>query len=307
LLLPLKFSNAAINAVFKLRAAMMLPSKHRCVRLGLAVALLALTGADSAYWEQCAPQPRDIFSGVAYGCELLQRTEQGHGIFHWVRVELDAPGIGLYVTPLDRSALERGWQYRLRWIEDVVADDHLAVAINGALFTSKNTWLRLPGDLANGVEIVVSNHAVSHFWEHTYLLWFDDNLNPHLKPSKPPTSEELRRAKWGVGGQGVGLHDGQVWPGSSLEPDSRTAIGIDEKRKLLFLAVAEWASPHLMLEQLAKLGARDAMLLDGGGSSAMAIGEGARGVARGPLFGGWRPVATFFGVRARRLGAAPGG
>jgi exopolysaccharide biosynthesis protein len=61
-----------------------------------------------------------------------------------------------------------------------------------------------------------------------------------------------------------------------------------------------------MLERLAKLGARDAMLLDGGGSSAMAIGEGALNVARGALFGGWRPVATFFGVRARRLSAQGG-
>jgi hypothetical protein len=34
-------------------------SKYRCARFGLAVALLAFVGADSAYWEQCAPQPRD--------------------------------------------------------------------------------------------------------------------------------------------------------------------------------------------------------------------------------------------------------
>ena len=71
----------------------------------------------------------------------------------------------------------------------------------------------------------------------------------------------------------------------------------------MFLAVAALASPNLVLERLAELGARDAMMLDGGGSSAMAIGEGAEGVASGLLFGGSRPVATFFGVRARRLGA----
>lgn len=296
-----------MKAIFKSRTAVMAPSKHRWARFGLVVTLMAFTGADSAYWERCAPHPRDIFSGVSYGCEVLERTEQGQGILHWVRVELDAPGIELYVTPLDRSALERGSQYRLRWIEDIVTNDHLAVAINGSLFTSDHTWRpRLPGDLANGVETVVSDHVVSHFWEHTYLLWFDDELNPHLKPSKPPTAAELAQAKWGIGGQAVWLHDGKVWPGSDTQPDSRTAIGIDASRKLLFLAVAEWASPHLMLEQLVKLGARDAMLLDGGGSSAMALGEGARGVARGALFGGWRPVATFFGVRARR-GAPQGG
>jgi Phosphodiester glycosidase len=277
-------------------------------KLALAVALMAFTGADSASWERCAPQPREIFSGITYGCERLERSEQGQGVFHWVRIELGAPGIELYVTPLDPSAVARGWQYRLRRIDDVVRDARLAVAINGALFTTKYSWWpRLSGELANGVETVVSDHVASHFWEHTYLLWFDDDLNPHLRPSKPPQSAELRQAKWGIGAQAVWLHDGSVWSGSERKPDTRTAIGIDAERKLLFLAVAEWASPRLVLERLATLGARDAMLLDGGGSSALGIGEGARGVASGPLFGGSRPVATFFGVRARRLSAAQGG
>jgi hypothetical protein len=303
----LKFSRAAMNAWSKSRTAVTAFAKHRSVRLGLAVALMTFTAADSADWERCPPQPTKIFSGVTYGCERLERTEQGHGVLHWLRIELDAPGIELYVNPLDRSALEQGWQYRLRWIVDVVTDDQLAVAINGTLFTSKNGWLRLPGDLANGIETVVSDHVASHFWEHTYLLWFNDDLKAHLRPSKPPTSAELRQAKWGIGGQAVWLQDGKVWPGSDRQPDSRTAIGIDAERKLLFLAVAEWASPSLVLERLAKLGARDAMLLDGGSSSAMAIGDGARGLASGPLFGGSRPVATFFGVRARQLSVAPGG
>ena len=289
-------------------AAVITPSKYRNAKLALAFALALFASADCAYWERCTPQPRAIFSGITYGCELLERTEQGNGILHWVRVELGAPGIELYVTPLDPSALENGFQYRLRWIDDVVRNERLAVAINGSLFSSKPSWRpRLPGDLAKGVETVVSDHVTSHFWEHTYLLWFDDNLNAHLRPSKPPKPEELREAKWGIGGQGVGLQGGKIWSGIDRKPDSRTAVGIDAERKLLFLAVAEWASPRLMLEQLTKLGARDAMLLDGGGSSAMAIGEGGRHLARGALFGGWRPVATFFGVRARRLNSPQGG
>jgi hypothetical protein len=282
-------------------------SKHGWAKLALAVALTALTGGDSASWERCGPQPREIFSGITYGCERLERTSEGYGVLHWVRVDLGAPGIGLYVTPLDSSAAAQGWQYRLAWIDDVVGDEQLAVAINGTLFTSKYRWWpRLPGALANGVETVVSDHVTSHLWEHTYLLWFDDDLNPHLRLSKPPTPEELRQAKWGIGGQGVGLYDGKLRSGSGGEPDARTAIGIDAKRKLLFLAVAEWSSPHRILERLAQLGARDGMLLDGGGSSALAIGENAEGVPRGALFGGSRPVATFLGVRARRLSRAQG-
>lgn len=276
--------------------------RHRCAKLALASVLTLFVAADSINSERCLPEPRAVFSGITYGCELLERSEEGHGLLHWMRVELSAPGIELYVTPLDTSALTGGFQYRLHWIDDVLRNEGLAVAINGALFTSEPKWRPgLPGDLAKGVETVVSDHVTSHVWEHTYLLWFDDELNAHLRPSKPPMPEDLRKAKWGIGGQGVGLQGGRVWSGSDRKPDSRTAIGIDAERKLLFMTVAERASPRLMLEQLSTLGARDGMLLDGGGSSAMAVGEGGRNLATGRLLGGWRPVATFFGVRARRL------
>ena len=288
-------------------ASAITPPKHRHAGLVLAFALALFVGADSVNSARCTPQPKPIFSGITYGCEVLERSEEGQGFLHWLRVDLADPGIDLYVTPLERSAAEKGFQYRLRWIDDVVRNERLAVAINGALFTSEPGWRpRLPGDLAKGVETVVSDHVTSHFWEHTYLLWFDDSLKAHLRPSKPPKPEELQAAKWGIGGQGVGLQGGRLWSGSDRKPDSRTAIGIDTERKLLFLAVAEWASPHLMLERLAKLGARDAMLLDGGSSSAMAIGEGGLNLPRGTLLGGWRPVATFFGVRARQLSPPQG-
>jgi Phosphodiester glycosidase len=101
--------------------------------------------------------------------------------------------------------------------------------------------------------------------------------------------------------QAVWLHEGRVWSGPDRHPDARTAVAIDAGRKLLFLAVAQWIPPRLMLETLANLGAREGMLLDGEGSSAMAVGEGARGIEPGEVYGGSRPVATYFGVRARPL------
>jgi hypothetical protein len=254
-----------------------------------------------ASWACEGPTATEIFQGVTYGCHELSPTEEGSGAIHWLRVDLTTPGIELYVTPLDATAVAQGRQYRLRRIKDVVNHEHLAVAINGTLFTSdSNPLIRLPGDFASSVESVVADHVVSHIWEHTYLLWFDDQLVPHLRPSKPPTAEELAAAKWGIGGQGVWLRDGQVWPGSDKSLDSRTAVAIDGPNKLLYLAIAEYISPRRLLQELADRGAKDGMLLDGGGSTSMAIGEAASGVASG-RYGGWRPVATQFGVRAEVL------
>jgi hypothetical protein len=271
-------------------------------RLAIFVVVIALGWGCYSWWQRREPQPSTaIFTGVTYGCDRLPATAEGSGLVHWVRIDLTAPGIELYVTPLDPSAVKEGWQYRLRRTEDVLESEHLDIVINGSLFTSDSGWLRLSGDLAKGVETVVADHVVSHFWEHTYLLWFDDHLMPHLKPSKPPTEAELAAARWGIGGQGVGLQNGEVWPDAGREPNARTAVAIDQQRRLLFLAVAENCSPHRLLGHLASLGAKDGMLVDGGGSSSMAISDRAKNIRTGTMYGGQRPVATHFGVRARPL------
>jgi hypothetical protein len=270
----------------------------------LVVAIAALLGGGLTCWGR--PAAAEIFEGITYGCERLEPSEEGSGVVHWVRVDLTAPSIDFYVTPLDPTAASQGWQYRLRRVGDVVAREHLAVAINGTLFGSKSSrWPRMSGDLANGVEPVVADHIVSHVWDDTYLLWFDDQLTPHLRPAKPLTAAELAMAKWGIGGQDLWLRDGRVWSGDSRSrsPGARTAVAVDLPRKLLFLAVGTHISPRLLFQTLADLGAKDGMLLDGGDSSSIAIGKDASGVSPGSVYGGWRPVATHFGIRAQRLGA----
>src|SRR5215813_1696861 len=249
------------------------------------------------------PAAAEIFEGITYGCKQLEPSEEASGIVHWVRVNLTAPGIALYVTSKDPTAVSQGWQYRLRRVGDVVAREHLAVAINGTLFyTKSNHLLPMSGDLANAKEPVVADHTISHVWDDTYLLWFDDQLTPHLRPSKGFSEEELAMAKWGIGGQDFWLQDGKVWSGDRrcFIVDAQTAVAVDLPRKLLFLAVGSHLSPNIMFQTLADLGARDGMLLDGGSSSSMAIGTGASVVSSGVVYG-WRPVATQFGVRAEPL------
>src|SRR5262249_33743213 len=162
------------------------------------VAVVAtLASDDPVWWDHRGPQPAtQIFEAITYGCERLETTQEGGGLLHWVRVDLMASGIELYVTPLDPSATAQGWQYRLRRIEDVMEKEHLAVVINGSLFTWNPGWLPpMSGGLANGVETLVADHVISHVWEDSYLLWFDDHLTPHLRAAKPPGAE-LALAKW---------------------------------------------------------------------------------------------------------------
>lgn len=279
--------------------------RARVIQRILALVLLAggagVVGVLAVGGNRTAPVPEtEIFEGVRYGCRTLA-GDGASGPVHWARVDLAAPGIGLYVTPTDPDLANTDFAYRLRFPATVARREGLALAVNACLFTREPYMLPgyWPGQRARGVETVVSDGRTSHIWEHTYLLWFDERLTPRLEQRKPPPAEALARAQWAVGGQGVGLSAGRVGVGAGGEPRPRTAIGIDAQQKLLFLAVFEAAEPARALRELAALGARDGMLLDGGGSTCMVIGAGATGARPGTVLGGRRPVATHFGVRAR--------
>jgi len=167
----------------------------------LVVLAVAVIVAAPLWWNRRQPaEPVEIFEGITYRCERIDSQSEGAGLVHWVRADLAAPGIELYVTPLDPQSVAQGWQYRLERTEKAVHEEKLAVGINGTMFTSNSGWLRTAGDMARSLETTVADHHVSHIWEHTYLLWFDDNLAPHLESSKPPSDSVLDKARWGIGG-----------------------------------------------------------------------------------------------------------
>jgi Phosphodiester glycosidase len=276
-------------------------------RLLIAFLAVLLVSAVCVYaWNLRRPTPPTvIFQGVTYGCVRLESNEQGNGLVHWVRVDLTAPGIELFVTPLDPEAVKLGWQYRLQRTETVLDQQALSVAINGVYFTADSGWMPKSGDLARSSEATIAQYIVSHVPESTYMLGFDEQLVPRIEEAWPRNETTQRRYRWGLGGQGgLLLRHGQIFQGTSQKPtDARTAVGIDREKRLLFLAVFENASERRALEKLSQLGAVDGMLLDGGHSSSMVLRADARGVRPGVLLGHWRPVATHFGVRASSLPA----
>ena len=93
----------------------------------------------------------------------------------------------------------------------MVKREHLAVATNGTMFTSNSIGrLRLPGDLAKGVETAVADGVVSHVWEHTYLLWFDADLTPAFAASKTADARRARASEMGYRRPGgMACTDGQ--------------------------------------------------------------------------------------------------
>ena len=269
--------------------------------LALPVIFLAAAGG-YLLWTYHGPTPTtEIYHGIFYCCEELPNGPQSGGLVHWVRADLNVPGVGIFVTSKDPEAIARGWQYRLQFTMSAVAQQHLAAAVNGTMFATDAMWFRWPGDLARSSETVVADHVVSHVDPNSYLLWWDDGLVVHLQKQKPPSAENLAAAKWAIGSQFPLIVDGVInsWAGGDV--DHRTLIGTDPVRRLVWIAAFDRSSDKFAGEYLLKLGATLAVTVDGGISTAMAIGSDATGVSGGRVVGDFRPVATQYGFRALPL------
>jgi len=266
--------------------------------LGL-IASIALVCLGCWLWTFRSPvQTTEIFRGVTYTCEQLPETSESGGLLHVVEVDLTAPGVDLYVTPMHPGALEKGWQYEMSWPWWQGRAKGLAVAVNANLFQAKDGGFALPGSYARSAETAVSAGVTNHIDPNSYLVWFERNLTPHVERTKPPSQAALDRAYWGVSGQGVLLDNGKINSSASAVTDRLTLLGVDTRRARLWLVAVDKASQRFAGQLMSDLGAEYAIQLDSGDSTCMFLGSAAEGVRSGTVIGGWRPVATTFGVRA---------
>jgi hypothetical protein len=243
-------------------------------RLGVAALVLIVAGAGYWLWSRRGPvETTEIYRGITYTCIELPEGPESRGLAHIVEVDLSAPGIELYLTPMDGEALAEGWQYKIDFPWREGRRRKLSVAVNAMLYQE----------------------------EPSYLLWFERDLTPHLEHRKPPPEAALAKAHWGVSGQGVAFADGKISRHAGAAPDRRTFIAIDRSTRRLWLACFDHASPRYASQVLIDRGATEGLSLDGGSSTCMYLGPEARGVRGGTVHGGWRPVATTFGVRGKPL------
>lgn len=294
-----------------MKPAAPLPPRRRSRRLwrairaaGLAILLIIALGAGWRWWTRRVPMAeREIYRGVYYQCARLPETAESGGLAHIVRVDLSAPGIQIWLTPMDPAASAQGWEYYTKRVGRAVKDARLAVGVNGTYFSEHSSYPPLAGDLARSVQTIVFEHTMNHLYQPRgmCLLWFDDDLTPHLENHHPLRPGVIPRARWAIGGDDVVLWDGKAIPGTGVTPDARTMAAIDPTRRMLWLAVFEKASYHFAANTLVDLGAQEGVMLDGGTSSAMALGDQAVGVRPGLLMAGWRPVADQFGIQADPL------
>jgi hypothetical protein len=242
---------------------------------------------------------REIYHGLFYGCERLPEGPESGGLWHYVRADMNVPGVGIYITPRDPDAIAAGFEYKLKYVTTAVDDEKLAAAINGVRFGARNRYLQFPGTYATGFETVITEHEMSHFNADTYLMWWDDAMQAHLEWRKPPAEADIKAAKWAIGAQEAILSLKEHTQDRGA--DQQTFIAADPDRNWVWIGCFDKASYTFMYEFLQRRGVKLLIAVDGGSSKCLVVGSKAKNIRPGTITGNWRPVATQFGFRADPL------
>jgi hypothetical protein len=270
------------------------------------------------------PQSLPLFQGVEY--RQIVRTEPSPMVAHIISLDLTKPGIRFGVTPADQIG---GMEHTAQKVSDYLIASKAKVAINGSYFLPFNGGSQGGEDFypKAGQPVQVSGAALSD-GKVVSPIEIDQDLRINSIVCFKVTA--------------VSIQDGQICPtgtrdaiaaGPRLLSDGklsvlppfdfskpnargpRTAIGLSADRRTAFLIVVDGRqagySMGASLEELAalfqSLGATDAINLDGGGSSALAIADpngGAKLLSR-PIHTGVpgreRPVANHIAIYANAL------
>ena len=274
------------------------------------VVLICSAGAAVA-WQYARPQPapktETLFEGIEYVREI--RTSPRDLVIHLVRIDLQADGIRLFVTPGDPG---EALPLEARTTGAALAGFDLQVAVNGDAFepwhaNSPIDYYPHAGDRVDVIGYAASegqSYSTAH--KETPTLYLQPNNNARF--NQPFAS--LHHA---ISGTAMLLENGRNATPDDPDIAPRTAVGLNRSGNTLMLVVVDGRQPGysegVTLRELAGIlaeyGAHDAMNLDGGGSSTL-VREGALGqavVMNNPVGrtipGTERPVGNHLGVYAQ--------
>ena len=287
--------------------------------VALGISLLSFLGPYLWSWllgvrSQPEPTEETLFQGVTYIREVWQ--EPRPVVIHVMRIDLNAPGIELVVTPPvnDEGALAG------QTTSDFAREQGVQVAINGDFFDPWRDHGPLDFYPRRGQPVYVLGYAVSGG-----EVYSEGRVN-HPTLSVMPHNRVVfgiprPHALEAISGNAVFVQDGQPRSNWNLSHPynrrrhPRTAIGLTADRRTLLLFVVDGRQPAysigVTMPELSEIavahGAQVALNLDGGGSSTLVIvGDGGEPrVMNMPVHnhlpGRERPIANHFGVFARGL------
>ena len=264
-----------------------------------------------------APPPSSQSPSPIRQWDQIRQNPPEH--LHFVSIDLTNPSVSVSVIPCGDDPDGPGpWQTTLGTVRTVAHREHLDIAINGNLFSTRSTITFLgrttpyfPGNWAATVGWAMSDGR----------LWSTQRADASLivDSSGRITIGRFDRipenARQIVSGSTLLVAAGRnIAPRSDMAP--RTAAGVDRDGHSLFLLVVDGRRPAYsaglsfpqLADEMIRLGCSDALSLDGGGSATLVMRDqatGAYSVVNRPSDGHdlliplslERPVADVLGIR----------
>lgn len=226
-----------------------------------------------------------LFSGVSYTRKV--RLSPNPQVIHVIEVNLNAPGVKVFVTPENGDSQDM--ETTAYTVSEFLSQYNLQVAVNASYFSpffAKTPLYFYPrsGNNVNVQGLAISDGKTystgSNGWHVLCIL--EDNTASIL--TTPHCPEKTLQAVTGS----LIVENYQVTPylqhthnskSSEMPLAPRTAVAIDSKHQKLWLVVVDGRQPFYsegvsqgeLAEILVELGAEKGLMLDGGGSSTMAI------------------------------------
>lgn len=221
--------------------------------------------------------------GAAFSHEVRHDPNQS---LHVVTIDLTAPGVSVGVARGGPDPDGDGkWTTTLLPVREIAAREHFDVAVNGDFFAAlqtkdiegRNTGF-VRGKWASPQGPAVTDGAL---WQSApatrpALLVGDGRAAVASVDPRKPMPTWVRQA---VGGNALLAHDGKVLSQKNKDRHPRTVAGVDATGTRLFLLVVDGRQPNLSIgmtyeelgREMVRLGAADAVNLDGGGSTTMVL------------------------------------
>ena len=229
-------------------------------------------------------------------------------VYHVIKIKMQTSGIKFLVTPPDSPGASKPLEARTT--EEFAEEFGVQLAINGDAFYPWYDLSLIGYKPHSGDNVNVYGYAASDGVVYSE----DSNNQPTLffhrsgvaRFEIPPTN-----VYHAISGTQKILAAGEIPEGlKAYDPDPRTAVGLNNGGNMLIIVIVDGRqngfSEGVTLTELANLmkqnGARDAINLDGGGSSTLVIQNesGEYGVVNSPVHqgipGNQRPVANHLGV-----------
>ncbi len=258
--------------------------KHISHILGFGILLAPILIYNIPYFSRPAQtnEARSLFQGIAYRKEF--RSNPRPIILHIVSIDLNAPGIGIFVTPGAPTADLT--ETNARTATEFLKEFKLQLAVNANFFYTcieEAPWDYYPrsGDRVNNVgHVITKSQAYSQPDPKFPALCFDaKNRAQIIENGTCPQG-----TAYGVAGDTVLVKNGKAVAQSQEKskddkPYPRTVAAIDKTGKKLWLIVVDGKqrlySEGLKLSEIAEismqLGADTVLSLDGGGSVTLAV------------------------------------